>query len=151
MVYGPRIAFRNVEVGLIQTRIGGKHRRGGVGLHPLLPGRDLDREEVEPYARVGQWPDYRLAGELMPQGLGLVVVHNLVAAVQQAGCAECGWLSIDLGRMHDSVPQSVQYARAIGSPPSTSFAISWALTIRSGYALCSPLMETPNTRSSGKR
>ena len=35
----------------------------------------------------------------------------------------------------------------MGSPPNTSLAISCAFTMRSGYALCSPLMETPKTRS----
>ena len=49
------------------------------------------------------------------------------------------------------VPQSVQYARAIGSLPSTSLAISWAFTMRSGYARCSPLIDTPKTRSLGCR
>ena len=47
------------------------------------------------------------------------------------------------------LPQSVQYANAIGSPPNMSLAISWAFTMRSGYALCSPLMDTPKTLSLG--
>ena len=37
-----------------------------------------------------------------------------------------------------------------GSPPNTSLAISWAFTMRSGYALA-PLMDTPKTRSLGSR
>ena len=39
----------------------------------------------------------------------------------------------------------------MGSPPKMSFAISCALTMRRGYALCWPLIDTPKTLSSGLR
>ena len=31
----------------------------------------------------------------------------------------------------------------MGSPPNMSLAISWAFTMRSGYALCAPLIDHP--------
>ena len=56
-------------------------------------------------------------------------------------------ISLNLPLYAMPAPQSVQYAREIGSPPRTSFAISCGFMMRRGYARCSPLIDTPKTRS----
>ena len=60
-------------------------------------------------------------------------------------------LSLILAGYTIPVPYSVHQKSEMGSPPTVSFTIPWALTIRRGYALLSPFIVTPKTLSSSLR
>ena len=69
---------------------------------PLAPRREQGREEVQLDATIGQFPDDRLSQLLVPEGQGLAVVHDLVAAIQEAGRSEGGLDIVELAAVRDA-------------------------------------------------
>ena len=60
----------------------------GVAVAPLPPARDRHGKDLKLDAGPGEWANHRPAKELVPQGIGLLVIHQLVRAVEKTGGAE---------------------------------------------------------------
>ena len=109
-----------------------KHPGIGMAPPPLAPGGGHHAAAIEHDPLPGQRPDHRRAPHGAPHRLGGPVVHELVRAVQKAARAEGVVHPRVLGVERITVPQSVQYTPATGTPPTTSTNISCQARIRFG-------------------
>ena len=102
VVDGVGLPFGAIFIGAVDAGVDVEN--GGIGVfgEPLSPGGDSDGKDFQLYAAADQRPQGGSADELVPEGVGLAVVHQLIAAVEHTGSAELYRFAVDVGGIHDS-------------------------------------------------
>ncbi len=102
VVDGVGLPFGAIFFGAVNAGVDVEDSGSGVFREPLSPGGDGDGKDFQFDAAPGQRPQGGSADELVPKGVGLTIIHQLIAAVEHTGGAEFYRFAVDVGGIHDS-------------------------------------------------